>query len=81
MSLKLITMKNILYSFCILLLSIHSNAQKKTVYKIPSGKSEKMVIPNITKNDIKIPNLDDLIAAENKKIFVRTNDSSQSSMT
>lgn len=77
MSLKLIIMKNILYSFFILLLSIHSNAQKKIVHKIPSSKSMTMMIPNITKNDIKIPNLDDLIATENKKIFGRTKDSLQ----
>lgn len=76
MGLKLLTMKNILYSFFFLLLSIHSNAQKKTVHKA-SSKSNRMMIPNMAKDDVELPDLGDLIAKENKKILEKTNDSTQ----
>lgn len=49
------------------------HAQKKTT----PAKYPKMQIPNITKEDIKIPNLDELIKEENRKIFYKTNDSTK----
>lgn len=69
-------MKKILYPNFLFLLFIPSNAQKKSVHKA-SSTLNRMMIPNMTKDDIKIPSLDDLIAAENKKILEQTKDSTQ----
>lgn len=66
-------MKNIITILLSFLVCINYCAQKKTTYK----KKYDMDIPNITKEDIKISSLEDLINSENKNILKKTNDSSK----
>lgn len=67
--------------FLIALLSILAinscKAQTKTQKKNNSRKYYKMEIPNITKEDIKLSSLEDLISKENSKILKKSNDSSK----
>ncbi|KMQ69199.1 hypothetical protein ACM39_03595 [Chryseobacterium sp. FH2] len=56
---------------------INCNAQRKPVKKINHRKKYKMEIPNITKDNLEIPKLSDLVNQENKKVLEKTNDSSK----
>ena len=70
-------MKKVLFILLSLLMYANSNAQKKNTKKATTKKQYKMEIPNITKEDIKLPNLQDLIRQENEKIWEKTKDSSK----
>lgn len=65
--------------FVLLSLLIFNNCigQKKTIKKITPKRHYKMEIPNITKENIKLSNLEDLISNENSKILQKTHDSSK----
>lgn len=52
------------------------SAQHKDII-IKQKKHLKMNIPNITKENIEVPNLSDLLKAENERIFEKTKDSSK----
>ena len=66
-------MRKVLFILLSLLVYTNSNAQKKNINK----KQNKMEIPNITKDNLEIPKLNDLIKQENERILEKTKDSSR----
>ncbi|QFG54457.1 hypothetical protein [Chryseobacterium sp.] len=70
-------MKKLIFILLSLVIFTNCKAQSKSIKKITPKKNHKMIIPNISKEDIKISNIKDLVSRENKKILERSNDSSQ----
>lgn len=70
-------MKKILLIALSLLLITNFSAQKRTLKNTNYKKKYKMKIPNITKDNLEIPDLNSLIKNENKKNLEKTSDSSR----
>ncbi len=70
-------MKKLILALLILTTVNNCKAQKVKVNKSHSQKHYKIEIPNITKEDIRLSSLTDLIIAENNRILKKTKDSSK----
>ncbi|WP_346986365.1 hypothetical protein [Chryseobacterium sp. POE27] len=69
-------MKKLIFIIVLLLIFTSCNAQHKDII-VKQKKHLRMNIPNITKDNLGVPKLSDLVKAKNEKIFEKTKDSSK----